>query len=164
METQGTSRFPPEADRALVVWMWECGQSARTIARDVHISVTTVYRWVRQWKQEGSLTARPRSRKVRATPPGSSSAVVALTCQPAASLGGVSLNPHYHRNQNSVNRQLLGKKELYSSPPHTVQSDVCNDVYKLPCDFVNDSLMMPWVKNDICLQANRNELRNISDV
>lgn len=45
--------------------MWVCGIPVRTIARDTHISVTTVYRWIRRWRKEGHVNTKPRSGRPR---------------------------------------------------------------------------------------------------
>ncbi|XP_066984757.1 probable glutamate receptor [Macrobrachium rosenbergii] len=42
-------------ERARLVWMWATGTSARNIAKQTGISVTTIYRWIRRWRNEGTL-------------------------------------------------------------------------------------------------------------
>lgn len=46
--------------RCTIVQMWNKGMSARRIASEMKTSVTTVYRWVSRWCEEGSLMTRPR--------------------------------------------------------------------------------------------------------
>lgn len=52
-------------DRARIVWLWETGMSARDIARDTGSSVTTVYRWIRRWREERNLKTRRRTGRPR---------------------------------------------------------------------------------------------------
>ncbi|KAK4327297.1 hypothetical protein Pmani_002238 [Petrolisthes manimaculis] len=47
------------ADRLVMVWMWLNGTSARRISRYTGASVSTVYRWIRRWYDEGTLETRP---------------------------------------------------------------------------------------------------------
>ncbi|KAG7162293.1 putative Glutamate receptor-like 74 [Homarus americanus] len=50
-------------DRVKFVWMWVEGMSLRAIARETGASVTTVYRWVHRWQQEGNVNTKPRGHK-----------------------------------------------------------------------------------------------------
>lgn len=54
------------SDRAAIVCMWASGRSVREVARETGSSVTTVYRWIRRWRQEGSLSTRRRCGRPRA--------------------------------------------------------------------------------------------------
>lgn len=47
------------ADRLVMVWMWLNGASARRISSHTGASVSTVYRWIRRWNDEGTLETRP---------------------------------------------------------------------------------------------------------
>ena len=47
-------------ERVKFVLLWRHGMSLRTIARHTGSSVTTVYRWIRRWQQEGHINTRPR--------------------------------------------------------------------------------------------------------
>lgn len=51
------------SDRVSYVRLWMGGMSARAIARRCHTSVTTVCRWLRRWRLEGSLVKRNHSRQ-----------------------------------------------------------------------------------------------------
>ncbi|KAG7162400.1 Glutamate receptor ionotropic, kainate 1-like 1 [Homarus americanus] len=53
------------ATRAKIVWMWLTGMSARQISRKSGASVTTVYRWIRRWQEEGTVATRPYRRRPR---------------------------------------------------------------------------------------------------
>lgn len=48
--------------RARMVWLWLAGLSVREISFHMHVSITTVYRWVRRWQEEGSVETRPYTR------------------------------------------------------------------------------------------------------
>ncbi|KAG7156452.1 putative helix-turn-helix HTH_28 domain containing protein 2, partial [Homarus americanus] len=55
-----------ENERANFVRLWLSGMSIRVIARASHTSVSTVYRWIRRWLQDGNVNTKlhnPRSRK-----------------------------------------------------------------------------------------------------
>lgn len=47
------------ADRLVMVWMWLNGASARGISSHTGASISTVYRWIRRWHDEGTLQTRP---------------------------------------------------------------------------------------------------------
>lgn len=51
-------RLTVPEDRVRFVTLWMCGISARDIAENTGASVTTVYRWVRRWQDEGTLETR----------------------------------------------------------------------------------------------------------
>lgn len=44
--------------RIRMVWLWLAGLSVREISCHMHVSVTTVYRWVRRWQDEGTVKTR----------------------------------------------------------------------------------------------------------
>lgn len=52
-------------ERAMIVWMWQEGVSARDISHKTGASIATVYRWIRRWSREGSFTNSPRRRRAR---------------------------------------------------------------------------------------------------
>lgn len=52
-------------ERARFVWMWVEGLSVRMIAQQTGTSVTTVYRWIRRWQQEGHVENKTRSGRPR---------------------------------------------------------------------------------------------------
>lgn len=60
MEGRQPCKTTDTTQRARMVWMWVGGQSARSIARETGASVSTVYRWIRRWEQEGNVHTRPR--------------------------------------------------------------------------------------------------------
>lgn len=63
MEGRQPNKTTNTTERARMVWMWMGGQSARDIAQETGASVSTVYRWIRRWEQEGNIHTRPRTGK-----------------------------------------------------------------------------------------------------
>lgn len=59
------TRTTTVADRTLIVWLWERGTPPRTIACNVSTSLTTVYRWIRRWRQDRSLRNKQPIRRQR---------------------------------------------------------------------------------------------------
>ena len=58
--------------RALIVTRHQAGETPRTIARAVGVSPTTVYKWLKRFRNEGMAgvkdrTSRPRRRQPRVT-------------------------------------------------------------------------------------------------
>lgn len=49
------------SERQRIVRMWLGGSSARVISHATGISVSTVHRWVRRWREEGTVETRPYS-------------------------------------------------------------------------------------------------------
>lgn len=45
-------------ERRRFVWLWLAGMSVRTIARVTGSSMTTVWRWVNRWRNEGNICSR----------------------------------------------------------------------------------------------------------
>lgn len=60
MELWRRARPTNRWERARFVFLWTYGMSLRAIARHTGSSVTTVYRWIRRWQQEGHVDTRPR--------------------------------------------------------------------------------------------------------
>lgn len=56
------------AERTWIVWMWLEGSSARSISQQTGASLSTVYRWVRRWQDEGSVATRPYHRRLKKVP------------------------------------------------------------------------------------------------
>ena len=54
------------ARRIAIVQMWQKGIPIRNISNRTGSSVTTVYRWVRRWQEQGTVEAKPYRRKPRA--------------------------------------------------------------------------------------------------
>lgn len=44
--------------RLRMVWLWLAGLSVREVSCHMRVSVTTVYRWVRRWQEEGTVKTR----------------------------------------------------------------------------------------------------------
>ncbi|KAK3875541.1 hypothetical protein Pcinc_019590 [Petrolisthes cinctipes] len=47
------------SERQRIVRMWLGGSSTRVISHATGISVSTVHRWVRRWREEGTVDTRP---------------------------------------------------------------------------------------------------------
>lgn len=56
------------SERTKIVWMWLQGVAARDIARLTGVSLTTVYRWVRRWEDQGTVQCHPVWRASTAIP------------------------------------------------------------------------------------------------
>lgn len=57
---EGISNTPAVvAERARIVWLWLGGASARSVSQQTGASLSTVYRWIRRWQEEGSVRTRP---------------------------------------------------------------------------------------------------------
>ncbi|KAK4317317.1 hypothetical protein Pmani_011581 [Petrolisthes manimaculis] len=57
---QGITNSPAVvAERARIVWLWLRGESARTVSQQTGASLSTVYRWIRRWQEEGTVRTRP---------------------------------------------------------------------------------------------------------
>lgn len=52
-----------EEERIMIVRMWLWGLSPRVIARATGVSVSTVHRWVRRWREDGTVEMRSQSFK-----------------------------------------------------------------------------------------------------
>lgn len=53
------------ARRVAIVHMWQNGIPVRNISSRTGASVTTVYRWVRRWQEEGTVQTKAYRRKPR---------------------------------------------------------------------------------------------------
>lgn len=56
------------AERARIVWLWLGGASARAISHQTGASLSTVYRWVLRWQEEGTVETKPYYRRLRKDP------------------------------------------------------------------------------------------------
>ncbi|XP_068216613.1 probable glutamate receptor [Palaemon carinicauda] len=48
------------SERTRFIWMWASGLSVRDIARHTGSSVSTIYKWIRRWKKDGSIHTKNR--------------------------------------------------------------------------------------------------------
>lgn len=53
------------AERAKIVLLWLGGSSARSISQQTGASLSTVYRWIHRWQEEGSVETKPYQRRLR---------------------------------------------------------------------------------------------------
>lgn len=56
-----------QEERVLIVRLWLWGLSPRVIARTTGVSVSTVHRWVRRWREEGTIEMKSQSFKAHKT-------------------------------------------------------------------------------------------------
>lgn len=63
MKSHLEKKSSTRAARAKMVWYWQAGIPVRDISHHTGVSVTTVYRWVRRWQEEGSVETRSYRRK-----------------------------------------------------------------------------------------------------
>ncbi|KAK3893555.1 hypothetical protein Pcinc_002620 [Petrolisthes cinctipes] len=66
MWRKGTNIASVLFKRARIVQLWQKGVAVRNISRKTGASVTTVYRWIRRWKEEGTLKTKSYRRRPRA--------------------------------------------------------------------------------------------------
>ncbi|KAK4325080.1 hypothetical protein Pmani_004236 [Petrolisthes manimaculis] len=66
MWRKGTNIASVLFKRARIVQLWQKGMAVRNISRKTGASVTTVYRWIRRWKEEGTLKTKRYRRRPRA--------------------------------------------------------------------------------------------------
>lgn len=66
MWREGTNFTNVLVKRARIVHLWQKGTAVRTISRKTGASITTVYRWIRRWQEEGTLKTRPYRKRPRA--------------------------------------------------------------------------------------------------
>lgn len=68
MDRRRTNSQQVVAERSKIVLLWMGGTSAKLISKQTGASLSTVYRWIRRWQEEGSVKTRPYHRKLRSTP------------------------------------------------------------------------------------------------
>lgn len=51
--------------RENIVWLWLMGSSAMDISKQMGVSLSTVYRWVRRWQEEGTVENRQDRRRYK---------------------------------------------------------------------------------------------------
>lgn len=67
MDRRRTNSQAVVAERSKIVLLWMGGTSAKLISKQTGASLSTVYRWIRRWQDEGSVKTRPYHRKLRST-------------------------------------------------------------------------------------------------
>ncbi|MPC77728.1 hypothetical protein E2C01_072192 [Portunus trituberculatus] len=58
MDHRVTRYIASITSRKWIVWLWLRGASAMAISQQTGVSLSTVYRWVRRWHEEGTVEAR----------------------------------------------------------------------------------------------------------
>lgn len=59
-----------DANKSCIITMRKSGFSPREICRELVISWSMVYRWIRRWEEQGALNACPLSSTLRKTTKG----------------------------------------------------------------------------------------------
>lgn len=65
MESRMSNSPAVMAERAKIVLLWLGGSSARSISQQTGASLSTVYRWIHRWQEEGSVETKPYQRRLR---------------------------------------------------------------------------------------------------
>lgn len=152
MEAQRIRGSTPMARRAMIVWLWSRGLPARTIAQEAKTSITTVYRWIRRWKEVGSIATRYHTGRHRIWSPESNTHD--LNIQVTTSAAGVCPSSPYQCCQHQVMRQPLGEEPLHVTSTSNDHSDLYNEISKSPCDVYSESLRKPLFRSEVCPQSN----------
>lgn len=134
-------------DRATIVCMWASGRSVREVARETGSSVTTVYRWIRRWRQEGSLRTRRRcgrprlDAKVEGLDVNSARSAVAFSMGPVPYLGMYrSQESDLPRLKNAEGTDVLLKNSapITEAVTHLAKRWLCNDIKTPGHDSASD--------------------------
>ncbi|KAG7154074.1 putative homeodomain-like HTH_23 containing protein 2 [Homarus americanus] len=116
MKTRILRRRAAAADRARVVWRWLSGESAKEISLESNTSISTIYRWVQQWKLDGTLGRRSYPRYSRRNQRDHNATTASSTQQQIATTGidiSRSLQLYYkpqildHYLQGSVIKNIM---------------------------------------------------------
>lgn len=111
--------------RARIVQLWQKGTAVRTISRKTGASVTTVYRWIRRWQEEGTLKTRPYRKRPRAA-----------TWQREVAIAASSLSSTYSVKLNNWDWSAhLCYSRLLNPYPSTRQLhsllSICHDLFNI---------------------------------
>ncbi|XP_037794107.1 uncharacterized protein LOC119589581 [Penaeus monodon] len=55
------------SDRGRIIGLWEAGKSKVEISRQLGVHRTTVHKWIKRWRQEGSLKTKHRCGRPQVT-------------------------------------------------------------------------------------------------
>ncbi|KAK4323238.1 hypothetical protein Pmani_006022 [Petrolisthes manimaculis] len=96
-------KIPFKADCGQIVKLWREGTSKRAISREMGVSLSTVYRWIRVWRKEGRVETRPYIGRKR---------TYLLTNE------AYTTYPHSHSTQTILSNSSPSK-HMYTNYPHT---------------------------------------------
>lgn len=147
------------SERALIVWKWKCGLTPRIIAEEVNTSLTTVYRWIRRWKQSGSVRSRPRTGRPRVSvgerlrgPAG----VTDTQLVPSPSTG-VFFNLQSYSNHQSPYHQEHSHHRMHSS---VQQTELLRNVNRYSPVYFDSNFVNTSTRNDLWQQNYAYEVNN----
>lgn len=118
--------------RASLVALWEMGMTARGIAQETRVSVTTVYRWIRRWHMEGHLDNKPRAGRPRITSQEEDEAIKAAVAQrPLRTAVDVVRSLRLSCNLRTVQRRLRETEVQHFAAAVTGRLTKCNREHRL---------------------------------
>lgn len=92
------------SSRTKIVFLWLQGMSARNISSAMNISVSTVYRWISRWYDEGSMLSRTSRRRQRTPRFENTKALVPIRLQSIKLPDSfVAYFLHYHQQMSLAN-------------------------------------------------------------
>lgn len=143
--------------RCTIVQMWNKGMSARRIASEMKTSVTTVYRWVSRWSEEGSLMTRPRTgrpykREGLLTLNGKLPPPLPQDLELALPIQQMNLNPLHRRSgsidsthDNKLSRSAGSKSSAHEPElPQWVPSSILHQHHS---PSSQEELVITWIEN-----------------
>lgn len=104
------------SDRARFVVMWLEGVSIREIAVRTGISVTTVYRWLRRWQREGTVSTRPRSGRPRMMAREGGAGGIHITSSQLLESAAYAADVHPRSKPDALPHRVQGGNYPYSAP------------------------------------------------
>ncbi|KAK3875538.1 hypothetical protein Pcinc_019587 [Petrolisthes cinctipes] len=87
-----------KSDREVIIRMWLEGTSARDISIKTGISISTIHRWVRRWREEGTVDTRSYYSRQWAAMGGGGGGGAVVACKRSSQLTG--------RSTTSVNKSV----------------------------------------------------------
>lgn len=118
--------------RSSLVALWETGMTARGIAQETRVSVTTVYRWIRRWHMEGHLDNRPRKGRPRITSWEEDEAIkAALSQRPLRTAVDVARSLRLSCNLRTVQRRLREAEVQHFAATERGRLTKCNREHRL---------------------------------
>lgn len=118
--------------RTSLVAMWETGMTARGIAQETRVSVTTVYRWIRRWHMEGHLGNRPRGGRPRITSREEDEAIKAAVGQrPLRTAVDIARSLRLSCNLRTIQRRLREAEVQHFAATEKGRLTKCNREHRL---------------------------------
>ncbi|KAK3855888.1 hypothetical protein Pcinc_037737 [Petrolisthes cinctipes] len=105
---QNHHKIPFKADCGQIVKLWREGASKRAISREMGVSLSTVYRWIRVWRKEGRVETRPYIGRKR-----------------SYLLTNEAYTSYPHSTQTTLSNSTPSKY-IYANYPHSTQTTLSN--------------------------------------